>query len=72
MAQQYALDKLGWLQFEQLCSELLELEGGIAHNYWNGSAYRCRYAVSGLATGRAAARLRAASAGARAMCLDAG
>ncbi len=47
MAQQYALDKLGWLQFEQLCSELLELEGGIAHNDWNGSADRCRYAVSG-------------------------
>ena len=42
----YAFDKLGWLQFEQLAAELLELEGGVGRNDWSGSADRCRYVLS--------------------------
>ena len=43
---QYAFDKLGWLQFEQLAAELLELEAGVGRNDWSGSADRCRYTLS--------------------------
>ncbi len=43
----YNLDRLGWLQFEQLCSLLLELEGGVAPGAWKGSADRCRCVLSG-------------------------
>lgn len=47
----YALDKLGWLQFQQLAAALLELEGGVGRNEWSGSADRCRYALSPSALG---------------------
>jgi hypothetical protein len=47
----YNLDRLGWLQFEQLCSLLLELEGGVAQGAWTGSADRCRFVLSGTSLG---------------------
>ncbi len=42
----YSLDRLGWLQFEQLCTQLLELEGGLPRTAWTGSSDRCRSALS--------------------------
>ena len=42
----YALDQLGWLQFEQLCARLLEREAGIPQGDWVGSADRCRHVLS--------------------------
>lgn len=47
----YSLDQLGWLQFEQLCSRLLELEGGVPHHAWAGGSDRCRFALSGTPLG---------------------
>ena len=47
----YALDQLGWLQFEQLCARLLEREAGIPQGDWVGSADRRRYALSETALG---------------------
>jgi hypothetical protein len=43
----YAFDRLGFLQFEQLCEALLELEGGIPAGAWVGEADRCRSVLSG-------------------------
>jgi hypothetical protein len=43
----YAFDRLGFLQFEQLCEALLELEGGIGAGAWVGEADRCRSVLSG-------------------------
>lgn len=43
----YALDRLGFLQFEQLCAALFELEAGIPSNAWSGEADRCRTVFSG-------------------------
>jgi len=37
-----ALSGLGWLQFEQLCARVLELEAGIAPSAWDGDADRHR------------------------------
>jgi Novel STAND NTPase 3 len=34
----YELGRLGWLQFQQLCSQLLAIEAGVAPSAWNGSA----------------------------------
>lgn len=48
----YALDRLGWLQFEQLCARLLELEAGIPRLAWAGGADRCRRVLSGEPVGR--------------------
>lgn len=45
----YALDRLGWLHFEQLCAALLELEGGVTPLGWAGGADRCRSVLSGTA-----------------------
>lgn len=42
----YALDRLGWLQFEQLCTRLLELESDVPPASWAGGSDRCRLAVS--------------------------
>jgi hypothetical protein len=42
----YDFDRLGFLQFEQLCSVLLELEGGVAADAWVGEADRLRSALS--------------------------
>jgi hypothetical protein len=47
----YALDRLGWLHFEQLCAALLELEGGVAPLAWAGGADRCRSVLSGTPLG---------------------
>ncbi len=47
----YSLDHLGWLQFEQLCARLLELEGGVPHHAWAGGSDRCRFALSGTPLG---------------------
>jgi hypothetical protein len=43
---EYAFERLGWLQFEQLAAELLELDAGVGRNDWGGSADRCRYLLS--------------------------
>ncbi len=48
----YALDNLGWLQFEQLCTELFELEGGIGRNDWTGAADGCRFVLTDRPLGR--------------------
>ncbi|HEX7299976.1 MAG TPA: hypothetical protein VF257_13330 [Solirubrobacteraceae bacterium] len=39
----YALDELGWLQFQQLCDLVLELEDGVAPSGWRGEADRLRW-----------------------------
>jgi hypothetical protein len=41
----YSLDRLGWLQFEQLCTRLLELEGSVPGAAWAGASDRCRAAL---------------------------
>jgi hypothetical protein len=43
----YAFHRLGFLQFEQLCELLLELEGGVGAGAWVGEADRCRSVLSG-------------------------
>ena len=43
----YAFDRLGFLQFEQLCAALFELEGGIPRRAWSGEADVCRTVFSG-------------------------
>jgi hypothetical protein len=43
----YAFDRLGFLQFEQLCAAVFELEGGIPSSAWAGEADRCRAVFSG-------------------------
>jgi hypothetical protein len=40
----YALDRLGWLQFQQLCTRLLELDADLAQTDWDGEADRWRVA----------------------------
>ncbi len=39
----YDLDRLGWLQFQQLCAFVLELDAGVAPRGWQGDADRCRF-----------------------------
>ena len=41
----YALDRLGWLQFQQLCAHVLELDAGVAPDVWQGDADRTRIAI---------------------------
>jgi hypothetical protein len=43
----YAFERLGFLQFEQLCAALLELEGAIGRDAWLGEADDCRSVLSG-------------------------
>ena len=43
----YAFDRLGFLQFEQLWATVLELEGGIPADAWQGEADRDRSVLSG-------------------------
>ena len=43
----YALERMGWFHFEQLCAALLELEGDVAPLAWAGGADRCRAVLSG-------------------------
>ena len=38
----YALGELGWLQFQQLCDAVLELEAGVEPRAWSGEADRTR------------------------------
>jgi hypothetical protein len=38
----YALHELGWLQFQDLCDIVLELEGGVDPSDWRGEADRAR------------------------------
>ena len=40
----YALDRLGWLQFQQLCAHVLELEAGVPPDAWQGDADGTRIA----------------------------
>ena len=47
----YALDRLGWLQFEQLCTRVAELDGGVPSGAWSGGADRCRFALCPTAIG---------------------
>jgi conflict system STAND superfamily ATPase len=42
----YRLDELGWLQFEQLCTEVLAVDDRMARDGWSGSADRRRQARS--------------------------
>ena len=39
----YALDRLGWLQFQQLCAHVLELDAGVPPGAWEGDADQCRF-----------------------------
>jgi hypothetical protein len=39
----YSLDRLGWLQFQQLGARLLALDAGVPEVAWTGAADRCRY-----------------------------
>jgi hypothetical protein len=39
----YDLDRLGWLQFQQLCTHILELDGGVPPGAWQGDADQCRF-----------------------------
>jgi hypothetical protein len=48
----YALDQLGFLQFEQLVAALFDLEAGIAVDAWSGEADRCRSVLSETPIGR--------------------
>lgn len=41
----YRLDELGWLQFERLCSLVLEHEGSLAEVEWRGHADQGRVAL---------------------------
>jgi hypothetical protein len=41
----YALDRLGWLQFQQLCAHVLELDAGVPPDAWQGDADRTRTAT---------------------------
>jgi hypothetical protein len=45
----YALERMGWFHFEQLCAALLELEGDVAPLAWAGGSDRCRAVLSGTA-----------------------
>src|SRR5450755_2814103 len=47
----YAVDRLGWLQFQQLCTGVLELDGGLPSSAWCGTADACRRAHSQTALG---------------------
>jgi hypothetical protein len=42
----YDLDRLGWLQFQQLCAHVLELEAGVAPANWEGDADQCRFVAA--------------------------
>jgi conflict system STAND superfamily ATPase len=42
----YALDRLGWLQFQQLCAHVLQLDAGVPPGAWEGDADQCRFAVA--------------------------
>jgi hypothetical protein len=42
----YDLDRLGWLQFQQLCAYVLELDAGVAPGGWQGDADNCRFVVA--------------------------
>jgi hypothetical protein len=41
----YDLDRLGWLQFQQLCTHVLELEAGVPPDAWQGDADGTRIAT---------------------------
>jgi hypothetical protein len=41
----YRLDELGWLQFQQLCGAMVELDTGVGEADWKGSANQGRYAL---------------------------
>jgi hypothetical protein len=43
----YALERMGWFHFEQLCAALLELESDVAPLAWSGGSDRCRAVLSG-------------------------
>ena len=45
----YALERIGWFHFEQLCAALLELEGDVAPLAWAGGSDDCRAVLSGTA-----------------------
>ena len=48
----YALDQLGFLQFEQLVAALFDIAAGIAVDTWSGEADRCRSVLNEAPIGR--------------------
>lgn len=42
----YDLDRLGWLQFQQLCAHVLELDAGGPPGAWEGDGDECRLVVT--------------------------
>ena len=54
----YRLDQLGWLQFERLCSLVLECEAGLTGIDWLGRADEGRIAIVDRAEASAGAHLR--------------
>jgi hypothetical protein len=42
----YDLDRLGWLQFQQLCTHVLELDADVPPGAWEGDADECRFVVA--------------------------
>jgi hypothetical protein len=47
----YALDQLGWLQFQQLCARVLEQDAGVSPGDWQGDADETRTVVLDSALG---------------------
>jgi hypothetical protein len=41
----YVLDRLGWLQFQELCTRLLQLDVGLPASAWEGAADESRFAL---------------------------
>ena len=55
----YRLDELGWLQFDRLCSLVLEADAGLSDLHWHGRGDIARVAI---VDGRVALRERGDSA----------
>ncbi len=57
----YRLDELGWLQFDRLCSLVLEADAGLSDLHWHGRGDIARFAI---VDGRVALRERVKKLGA--------
>jgi hypothetical protein len=47
----YDLDRLGWLQFQELCAHVLELDAGVQPAMWEGDADQCRFTIADVGLG---------------------